>query len=162
MTSYEDMPVSRAEGSRNAPHRLVRPGDRRRFLAGARLHVLPQHAKTVAEVVIIGVFAAATWRSAGRCAAGAGRALAADRPVRRPRPGGGERAMIGILARTCPPGEKLTECRGLPGYSQACSPVPASPPGAFSPSAHPGTCYEWAAQLASPSWWTPWRVTDLA
>jgi|GEM_PF-5558739 hypothetical protein len=70
--------------------------------------------------------------------------------------------MIGILARTCPPGEKLTECRGLPGYSQACSPVPASPPGAFSPSAHPGTCYEWAAQLASPSWWTPWRVTDLA
>jgi hypothetical protein len=70
--------------------------------------------------------------------------------------------MITFLARGCPPGTTLTQCPGTPGYSQACSPVPASPPGAFSPSARLGTCYEWAAQLASPSWWTPWRMTDLA
>jgi hypothetical protein len=69
--------------------------------------------------------------------------------------------MLNILARSCPPGEKLTVCRGLPGYSQACSPVPASPPGAFSPSARFGTCYEWAAQLTQPSWWTPWRIAVL-
>jgi hypothetical protein len=45
--------------------------------------------------------------------------------------------------------------------ARGCRPAPA-PPASFSPDMHPGTCYEWASALAQSSWWTPWRIADLA
>ena len=67
--------------------------------------------------------------------------------------------MLRAIARTCPPGQKLTECRGLPGYSQSCSPVPVAPRhvnGGFT------GCYEWASALTQPSWWTLPHIGALA